>query len=145
MAKSLCHRIAILVFSAVCLLTGGLIYLLFRSKTLLMFSWVAYIGGDQILNFIRDNTVCDLPDFVLFCLPDFLWTTSYILLIDAFWVAKKQRLIWASIIPIVGMVSEILQYVSVMPGTYDFWDLCCYSLPFCIYFILLSTNKKENL
>lgn len=86
-----------------------------------------------------------LPDFVIYCLPDGLWTTSFILIMDAIWSTLKEKLFWASIIPVIGIASEILQIVHILPGTFDYGDLLCYTLPLITNIIVvLKINSYES-
>ena len=74
--------------SILTLLCGGLIYMLFRSTTLKMFSWYEIIGLGGITNFLRANTFQysnQIPEWVLFSLPDGLWIFSYVSLMFAIW------------------------------------------------------------
>lgn len=122
--------------AGICLMVGIGIYLLFRSRQLLVFSLVDVVGGGTLVDELR-MAVSDvrLPDFVRFCLPDALWASAYILIIDGIFRKEKMntRLAWASFIPCVGAVSELLQGATLIPGTFDTLDLMAYLLPLTIY------------
>ncbi len=115
-----------------CLLTGTCIYLLFRSRNHLVFALLDSVGLTTAVDAIRSLTGdIDIPEFVRFCLPDGLWTTSYILFSD--YINRNERfairLLLVSIIPLLGVVSEVLQSFNVIPGSFDPLDLACYCIP----------------
>lgn len=124
-----------------CLLTGISIYLLFRSRDHLGFILLDALGLSAATDCIRALVQgIDVPDFVRYCLPDGLWTTSYILFADYYNQSEKPttRLAWISAIPVIGVVSELMQLTGLLPGVFDVLDLACYTLPFAIY--LLNNN-----
>lgn len=125
---------AILLFSL-----GGYIYIAFRSTSLRMFSWFDNLGlHDFIMDIRRSSAVIQIPEIIKYCIPDGLWTLSYILLMDTIWSPNvKKQALFCSIIPVVGCLSEILQYLSVVKGTFDVVDLLCYTVPYILYLILI--------
>ena len=124
---------AILLF-----LLGGFIYIAFRSTSLRMFNWFDYLGlHDFIIDVRSSSKDIQIPEIIKYCFPDGLWTSSYIIFMDAIWSPNvKSQLLFCGIIPVVGCVSEILQYLSVVRGTFDVVDLLCYIVPFVLYLIL---------
>jgi len=122
------------------LLCGCAIYLLFRSKTLNIYHWCATLGFSSAIDTLRlwvQN--CNVPNFVRFCLPDGLYSAAYILLIDAIW--HKDRGIIKNIIvllvPLVTISSELLQLFGIVRGTFDIYDLVCYSFPLLVYLSII--------
>lgn len=124
------------------LLCGGLIYVLFRTATLKMFAWYETIGLGGLTNGMRKLTfqfANELPEWILFSLPDGLWIFSYVCLMLAIWqnsVSLKNAL-WILIIPILAIGSEIGQLFGLIVGTFDLTDLLFYifgmTLPFIIF------------
>lgn len=118
------------------LLTGAVIYLLFRSKNLLGFELLDKIGMEPWSDRIRSYTAdVKLPDVVVYSLPGGLWALGYILVIDSIFgnQSRSTRIVWASVIPLLGVCSEVLQGVGLLPGVFDPWDLVCYALPFIVF------------
>ena len=83
------------------------------------------------------NSVQDwnISEFVKFSLPDGLYCAAYILIIDAIWhydngIVKN---IVISLVPFVTISSEVLQCFGLVKGTFDVYDLTCYTLPPIIY------------
>lgn len=143
-----CRRVNIqLVAAWACLLAGILIYLLFRSRQHLGFTVLDGVGLTSAVDAVRECVRgYSVPDFVRYSLPDGLWTSSYILFSDYCNRAAKpmRRLAMVSVIPLIGCVSELLQYVGVMPGVFDFMDLLCYVLPLAIYLLRSQKVKKSG-
>lgn len=133
MCKALEITAAFLIF-----VVGGCIYIAFRSTTLRMFGWFDDLGlHDFILGVRSSSSSIHMPEIIRFCIPDGLWTMSYILFMDAIWSPDvKRQLIFCCIIPLIGSLSEILQYFGVVKGTFDVVDLSCYIVPYVIYLIL---------
>ncbi len=126
------------------LVCGCAIYLLFRSKTLNIYHWCATLGFSSAIDTLRlwvQNW--NIPDFVRFCLPDGLYSAAYILLIDAIWHKEKgiMRNIIVSLVPLVTISSELLQLFGIVRGTFDIYDLVCYTFPLLVY---LSINYYQN-
>ena len=135
-----------------CFVIGLSIYLLFRDKVLLGFHLCEAIGIGGAVDELRASVShISLPEFVLYSLPDGLWTVSYILIID--YVFRKQplhiRIVWTAIIPFIGAVSELLQFVGIVPGVFDVADFLCYLVPHIIYiattmFLFVRSIPKIN-
>lgn len=131
------------------LLVGGLIYMLFRTSTLLMFNWYNNIGIGEILNGFRKFTIPiaeDIPEWILFSLPDGLWIFSYVSLMLFIWrnSVSYKNLFWILIVPILAIVSEIGQIFGLVKGVFDFTDLLLYTLGMTLPFIFFkqSINLK---
>ena len=123
--------------SWVCMLVGICIYLLFRSRSHLGFQLLDTIGLSTVVDALREMAVgIELPDFVKNCLPDGLWSISYILMCDYYNRDERRRLrvAWCSVIPLIGCTSELMQWGGILPGIFDWRDLVCYSAPLAVYF-----------
>lgn len=130
------YQISSLSISVLMLFMGGMLYLLFRDNSLLMFEWVRSVGLENSLNYARENTSwLFISDWVKYSLPDGLWCASYILLMASIWSNKKFliRFIWTISLPCIAVITELLQLFGNMIGTYDTFDLICYIIPILIY------------
>lgn len=124
---------------------GGMIYLGYRSTSLLMFRWVNTLGLDNTINNFRSIVKhYPIPDWVMYSLPDGLWILSYMLLIDTIWGWDNLEFkYWLYILPIIGIVSEFLQIAFSCLGTFDIADLFCYIFSILIFkFYKFITNEK---
>ncbi|TGK11254.1 hypothetical protein EHO98_22225 [Leptospira stimsonii] len=108
------------------LLTGSMIYILFRPTSLLMFRWFEFFqffGSIRILReLFRDQPV---PDWIVYNLPFGLWMFSGMILIESIWHGTKSKwsyfYLW--VIPSIALGSEFLQYFRWIPGTFDSLDV----------------------
>jgi len=110
------------------LILGSYLYLKFRSETLLMFKWLENIGLDPIVSSIRNSST----DFnshqmkhVIFSAPFGMWVISFCCFIGAIWHKDifVSAIIWRLCVPFVAISSELLQFLGILPGTYDTIDL----------------------
>ena len=127
-------RLQILI-GLVMLLLGGIIYLLFRPTTLLLFHTLDLVGLMPLVTDCRTLVAtCQPSEFVVYSLPGSLWATSYILLVVSLLerAMRWQRMIVASIIPLAGICSELMQQAGLLPGVFDTADLVCYAVPLII-------------
>lgn len=130
------------LISIIFLSIGGLIYLGWRSGNLVMFQLLEKWGMSDHLTSIRNiGTSYSLFEWVKYSLPDGLWLFSYMFLIDAIWHNEKKHILYYVFLwslPIIAIASEILQYVEIVPGTFDIVDLLCYMMAIIIFTILDS-------
>ena len=114
--------------SILALLSGGIIYILFRTSEPVFFNWISAFGLDNWLHFARNSSLSLtplLPDWIVYSLPNGLWAFAYALLITAIWSGGKSWLkyFWMASIPILVLGYEILQYPGLMPGTFCIKDI----------------------
>lgn len=104
---------------------GGLLYLGYRNTNLLMFRWANFLGLSSIVSSWRKFCLQHpLPEWYYYALPDGLWLLSYLLLIDIIWASEHNK--WLYALPIIALISEVLQLWIPMLGTFDVVDLACY-------------------
>lgn len=126
-------------FSFTLLSVGGLIYLGWREGNLVMFQLIEKCGmSDYLLSFRNISTNYSVYDWVKYSMPDGLWLFSYMFLIDAIWTNYKHPMynafLWS--LPIIAILSELLQFIEIVPGTFDVIDLLCYLFAICSFVIL---------
>jgi hypothetical protein len=119
------------------LLIGSFIYISFRQDTLILFDWLREIGVFEFIAGYRHYTLPfadNIPDWILYSLPDGLWLFSYISFALIIWDNKisKYSFFWIIIVPIIAICSEIGQLFNIIPGTYDLVDIFIY----VIFYIL---------
>ena len=126
------------------LLMGGMTYLLFRPQTLLMFHVTDALGLSAVINSMRKGISSQLPEFIIYNLPGALWAAAYILTIDSlmFRQSVMPRILVSGIIPVIGAVSELLQLIGLLPGTFDVADLLCYLVPYLLYLSITLKIKR---
>lgn len=138
-------KVKTLLFPFLTILLGGFIYVSFRVESLRMFSWFNSISLSEVIIRIRNYTLnYDLliPNWVKFSLPDGLWLFSFTSLILITWKNEinSSNLFWLIGLPIIALLSEIGQSISIMPGTFDWIDIAMYLFGFMLPFII---NKKS--
>ena len=130
------------------ILSGGLIYVLFRQDSLKMFSWFESVNLSNSISEMRLFTLplsIYLPDWFLYSLPDGLWLFSYVSFLLVVWgnVISKHNIHWVLLVPLIAIFSELGQLIKVIPGTFDVVDLCSYFLG-AVLPILIFANLKTN-
>lgn len=113
------------LMSASMLFVGALIYVVYRPTTLLVFRWIEWVGLEEVVAAIRASAVgqWNAPDWFLYSLPDMLWVTSfghavYAVLAGAN-VGLRHYVGWALLIGGGALLSEVGQWIGVVPGTFD--------------------------
>jgi hypothetical protein len=131
------------------IIIGGIIYTLFRSETIKLFSWYKYFGLNNIISNLRvrvSEYIFYIPKWVIFSLPDGLWVYSFTSALILFWNNEQSKLIiWLSIPFVMGIIIEILQGFNFFPGTFDLIDLMLSLIAFysSIKFLKIKNIKNE--
>lgn len=139
-------NISQLLFAVLLILIGGSIYVLFRTDTLRLFHWIFSLGLSDDVNAMREMcSGVSLPDFVLYSLPDCLWLTSYLFIVNAVVPKTDKRtfVFWLCVLPVAAVIHECLQGLRVISGVFDISDLLCYLIPFSI-FLFINLKKTTN-
>lgn len=131
------------------LVAGILIYLLWRSPSLVVFHWLAGIGFLEPVLALRSFAQPigpAMPHWVLFSLPDGLWAYSLSSAILLAWQGHSSRswLIWFVLAAILGLFSEIGQYMDLVPGTFDFADALCYVIGSAVPLLFFTKGQRHE-
>ncbi len=132
-------RIEKTILSLLILCIGGLIYIVFRDKSLLMFNWFNHLGLTQHIDTFRSIFNSDgVYGWVKNSLPDGLWLFAYMFLVDAIWNGSKSisSNIFIYYLPFLALMSEFLQYFGFVPGVFDWIDVASYLLAILLYISL---------
>ena len=110
------------------LILGSYLYLKFRSETLLMFKWAENFGLNFIVSSLRgSSSVLNSPQlkYIIFSAPYGMWVISFCCFIGAIWHndSSVSAMIWRLLVPAIAIISELFQFVGLLPGTYDKNDL----------------------
>ena len=117
-------------------LLGGLVYLLYRPKNIILFEVLNKLGGSTTVDMVRNKVeYVHLPDFVVYSLPAGLWTASFLM---AMYLCIRQqnkriKLSLALPLPVSAVVLEFMQLFGLCPGTFDIYDVVCYVIPIIIF------------
>jgi hypothetical protein len=132
------------------LILGGIIYAIYRTENLKMFKWFKELGVYNEIKKIRDNygvKTIKMPEWIIYSLPDALWLLSLNFTILIFWKFKinKHSIIWIILTTIIGLYSEIGQYLKIIPGTFDNKDLILLIIAIIVPFLFLKKIKFYNI
>lgn len=114
--------------SALAILIGGMIYLLFRSTDIIVLHWIDSIGLDGWIREIRSfepGGPLTIPSWIIYSLPNGLWAFAYALILSFLWIKRSSRIkwFWLATIPILVFGFEFSQYMKILPGTFSMGDL----------------------
>jgi hypothetical protein len=113
---------------------GGLIYLAWRSPTLLMFRWLDLAGlSVQPLRNAVGSFAPDSP-MIAFSLPTALWAYAVVSFFCLVWYPLQGVFAraWIGIGCAVAIGSEVAQAVQFIPGTFERVDLLTVSAAVCV-------------
>lgn len=132
-------RFSRVVLSLGLLFIGGLIYVVYRDKSLIMFDWFDSMGLSKTIDYLRGLSQNEgIYGWIKYSLPDGLWTFSYMFIVDAIWNGERNALslmfIWG--LPFVAVLSECLQYLGLCPGVFDWIDLASYMFAIILFMII---------
>lgn len=132
-------RIKMLILCLLSLILGVIIYTYFRPNT--------YIGNilSKILHIRKVNS----NSFIVlsFYFPDYLWAFSLCSGLFAIYPLKQKLIyLWGIVTFIYGVLWEILQYYSIVSGTFDIVDIFMYfaaaSSVVTIFYYINKENKQ---
>lgn len=129
------HNVLLAAAAIVCLLLGAMMYLLFREDII-------------FINLLKLNKVCHRHSlgesafayWFIYCFPDALWYISLILfqtVLSRHYNTLCRVAFWVIILAL-PYALEILQYLRLMYGTFDWWDMITY-LVITILLLCLKT------
>jgi hypothetical protein len=127
------------------IIIGSLIYILFRSKSILIFNYFKVLQLDLIIDSWRLKIKMYKPyDWIVFCLPGGLWMYSYIYAIGLSWknIIDKKNIIWYILPLFLAVSSEFCQYYKFIKGTFDWQDVATYTL-FTVFALVILKPKIE--
>ena len=130
------YVLSMLALGVMLLFTGGMIYVLYRPQTLLLFHVAGGLGMTDIIEQWRQMATAWHPAaFTVYCLPAGLWALSYVLIVGTLTQGLPTIRRWVAVasIPLLGIASEVMQALSIIPGTFDWADLALYVLPLIAY------------
>ena len=135
--------------AAACLLSGSVLYILFRPTTLLMFHWADSLGLIESIGTIRSHTHTPnayLADWVIYSLPYALWVLSYLFFVSGIWgkSTSSGRAAWYWGIPIIAITSELAQGLHILPGHFDPVDLIAIIFATILGFVATELNQTKK-
>lgn len=114
--------------STIPLLLGGVIYLLWRDTSLLMFLWLEELGLSEAIANARSSSLLQAtrpPAWVVFSLPNALWVLALVSSAGLLWRGTRRP--WLKIAVTIaacfGVGAEVAQGLGVLPGTFSITDV----------------------
>jgi hypothetical protein len=137
----------LIFLSILSILFGGVIYIAFRSSSIILFKWIDYIMLIDPVENLRIVTLPYneyLPDWFLYSLPDGLWMFSYSCIVLVIWERKitKYSLLWLLSLPMISILFEVLQYYDYFNGTFDIIDIIFYIFGSLLPILINKKTKK---
>jgi hypothetical protein len=136
-------------FSALAFVLGCFIYFFLRQPPIIFHILLSDKILIQVKNFSASHfSGIDFPEWTLYNLPDLLWMFAFIMTIFALWDFKLNRdsLFWLVLCSGSGLLLEFLQLYSILPGSFDVYDLIFLFtgaiLPFLLEFKNIIYEKK---
>jgi len=129
------------------ILFGGMIYIIFRSKSLKMFDWFEKINLSNEIEIIRGYfSNVQLPNWIIYNLPDLLWVFSFTSFLFIIWSKriKKENMFYLIFPTGIGVISEFGQLFSIINGTFDTVDIIFYIFGGVSSILIISKLKINN-
>ncbi len=109
-------------------IVGGLIYILFRPRSLILFRWFDDLGLGDAIDHVRMTaapTAEHAPELLIFCLPNALWLYAFTRCMALLWRGSRSpaRFVWLAIPALLSVGSELGQLTPWVPGTFDALDV----------------------
>ena len=134
MKKNYRYRIIFCCLSLILFFVACWIYVSNRSTDMVIYDWLSIDVNNQLFCFFR-NIEIELPDWVLYNLPDALWLLSFLFMNEAVWGKDNRKFIFVAVVSIFALSIEILQMFTLFPGTGDILDIISYVIVLIIYLI----------
>lgn len=138
--------------AVITIILGGVIYLGCRPTSLYIFKWTGIDETTPWLSVLRGTMSGALPYWTIYEMPAALWSMSYVLFILGVWKFNlRESLPYLSIIPLMGIISELLQIPGIVPGRFDIIDLAAYfigsalgiALPYAFKFLYINIITRK--
>ncbi len=107
---------------------GGVTYILYRPRSLVMFGWFESLGLDPIVESMRSHAASWAwrpPLWWICSVPAALWLLSGLAAFAALWGGGTSRGArpWLLAVAAAGIGGELAQSIDLVPGTFDPIDL----------------------
>jgi hypothetical protein len=102
---------------------GAVIYLSWRTETLLVFRWVQWLGAGSLLHTLRAAAHGVHPSRALLnCLPDGMWVFAFTSAMRFIWLKPNTALAfcWMFLPLALALGGEFGQFLHNVPGTFDY-------------------------
>ncbi len=107
---------------------GAFIYVLGRTKSLVVFRWLDTLGLSTTVDTARTaaaTEIANIPGVILYSYPDGAWVFGFMCHMAWVWRHRpgREATIWTMLGPALGLGGELGQLPGWVPGTFDANDL----------------------
>jgi len=130
------------------LLLGGMVYVLFRRESLLMFRWFEALGLGRSVAWLRAQAGTAgerLPRCAVMSLPAALWLYSLTAWVRIVWRKSGGNglRVWLLVALAMGAGSEAAQLLGALPGCFDPVDLALYLFAFLSAAVIVRERRAH--
>ena len=127
---------------------GGFIYILFRTESLLLFSWIKSLSLYPFVNELRylSQPYCKyVPVCIIYSLPNALWLLSGLISFYLIWDEKsKGYYFWIIFFIFISIGLEVGQGLKLIAGNYDNLDLFFLIFTVILFFLITYRAKGKS-
>jgi len=137
----------ILLFVIIPVFFSGLIYLLTRPDSIILFNWLEKIGLAEEVTKLRAqmNLKEILQNWIIYNSPALIWSFSSTVLLGIIWNynLSKDNLLILLIPSILGILLELFQKIELISGTFDYIDIFLYFIGGLTGLLLIKSIKVK--
>lgn len=126
------------------LFAGGVIYLLWRPDSIILFRWIEWLGVYDHLQVARSAVRgVKLPYWLLYNYPNGAWTYAFTATLALIWAdARPAKKVIYLLIPLFsGLLLEWGQFLSIYPGTYCRGDVIAHFVGAFWGYMVITTRR----
>ncbi|MFO8193051.1 MAG: hypothetical protein R6U08_09905 [Bacillota bacterium] len=125
---------------------GGLIYIIWRDKSIVMFQWFDAIHMSGITAVLRKISI-QPPDWVIYSAPAGLWAYSFNFSLLYIWhdAECKIKYIWMILVPVAAVGLELGQLLGFVAGTFDIVDIIHYLIFIGLSFLAIKMTTVNRI
>ncbi len=128
---------------------GGMIYIIFRTDSLVMFGWFEQLRISDYVYSVRNSVHYSFLETLrtfINTAPGGLWTFSYTAFLLWIWKFEVnfRNIFYFVFIPAIAIASEFLQLTGIINGTFDYLDIISYALGSLLPFLIHFNKTKIN-
>lgn len=117
-----------IIIAMMAMFVGGIIYILWRSNSLIMFTWFDALGVRSQVVMLREHAELYssiFPCWVFFSLPQALWFFSGMVAFNCVWGKYDvlSKWLWLIVFCSVAFGFEFGQYIGLVSGYFDIFDM----------------------
>lgn len=131
--------------AVIAILSGIMIYLLLRSRNLILYRWIGVTFTSAPPLFYKNANNNIFAGFLIYSMPDGLWLYSFIMMLACVWGDEGKRVKYMIALGLlsIALINEAGQYFHIFIGTFDIGDIVAYVIA-AISAIYSMKNYRGN-